>query len=161
MAGLGSRQPSCLSSGITQKYTILKTNYQCSSRVRMFRIITKSERSLKWCRTVRMGTVRAGCPPSRSWWSGVGEGFWPSFQCWHFCRVLGWGSPKDPCRHLHLFTGVCVMSHKEPKTSEKSRGITPETQTLATVKILDTSRVHQSCVGLQKTSSSLVRNHHF
>ena len=51
--------------------TTRKTNYQSPSRVRMLRITTKSELSLKWCRSIRMGTSRAGCPPSSCSWSRV------------------------------------------------------------------------------------------
>ena len=52
------------------------------------------------------------------------------------------------------FSSVCVTSYKEPKTSA-------EKYPLANGRILESTCGHQRHVGLQKTSSFLLRNHHF
>ena len=52
------------------------------------------------------------------------------------------------------FSRVCVTSYKEPKTSA-------EKHPLANGRILESTCGHQRHVSLQKTSSFLLRNHHF
>lgn len=125
----------------------------------MFRIMTKSERPLKWYRIIRIMTNSTGSPPSSCSWSRVGGGLriWLLFYCWHFHWVLRWGGTKILCRNLTLVAGVHITSHKEPKTSEKSWDVTAETQTLANVRILNTTCACQfhRCIYLWKMFSFL------
>lgn len=70
------------------------------------------------------------------------------------------GQHKNLHKHLNLVAGEPIMSCNDPKTSEKSRDMTAETQTLANAG----TRTTTECVGsvpVSRSSHSCLRNHDF